>query len=256
MRGCADLLVSLVLDRLIGADSFSELCESDQMLSRASTSFPSPDASSWGRNALFGGVSGMNTKGAAWAGNCCCFCAGLVTTLATVHHFSDRSLVSYRKYNMPPVPTLLTVKLLPALEFGGSSFLGSLDAFCDRSRKISVLFFTRLSELLLLLLPSLRIESFLAGFVFSSRVSGAMYDDGGFFDEAVVLEVFCDVLLRDAPVMCFATIGSTDMKDSLLTRDDVRGISTASVDCFERVCCPAQQLVSGRGSDTGRVAGW
>lgn len=73
------------------------------------------------------------------------------------------------------------------------------------------------------------------GFVFSSRVSGATYADGGFFDDAVVLWVFCDVLLRDEPVMCLATAGSTDMKDSSLTRDEVRGISTASVDWYRRV---------------------
>lgn len=66
-----------------GADNFSELCESDQMLRRASASFTSPDASCLGRNALFGGVSGINTNGVAWAGICCCFCAGLVTRLAS-----------------------------------------------------------------------------------------------------------------------------------------------------------------------------
>ena len=66
-------------------------------------------------------------------------------------------------------------------------------------------------------------------------MSGATYADGGFFDDAVVLGVFCDVLLRDEPVMCLATAGSTDMKDSSLTRDDVRGISTASVGWFGRV---------------------
>jgi hypothetical protein len=82
VRGCVGLLVALVLDLLTGADNFSELCESDQMLRRASKSFTSPDASSLGRNALFGGVSGMNANGVAWAGNCCCFCAGLVTMLA------------------------------------------------------------------------------------------------------------------------------------------------------------------------------
>jgi hypothetical protein len=152
---------------------------------------------------------------------------------------------------MPPVPTLLTVKLLPSLEFGGGSFLGSLDAFCDRCRRISVLFLTRLSELLLLLLPSLRVESFLAGFVLSSRVPGATYADGGFFDEAVDFGVFCEALLRDAPVMCLATTGSTDTKDSSLTRDDVRGISSASIDWIGRVCCPAQQLLGVLGSDTG-----
>jgi hypothetical protein len=65
--------------------------------------------------------------------------------------------------------------------------------------------------------------------VFSLRVSGATYADGGFFDDAVVLEVFCDVLLRDEPVMCLATTGSTDMKDSSLVRDDVGGISTVLV---------------------------
>jgi hypothetical protein len=82
VRACAGLRVAIVVDGLMGVDSFSELCESDQILRRASRSFTSPSASSSGRNALFGGVSGMNTKGAAWAGNCCCFCAGLMTILA------------------------------------------------------------------------------------------------------------------------------------------------------------------------------
>ena len=155
---------------------------------------------------------------------------------------------------MPPVPTLLTVKLLPSLALWGSSFLGSLDAFCDRCRSISVLFLTRLSELLLLLLPSLRVESFLRGFVFSSRESGATYAEGGFLDAAVALEAFCDVPLREEPVICLATAGSTDMKDSSLTREDVRRILTASVAPTKRACCRTQRRAGVLGSDTGQVA--
>lgn len=129
--------------------------------------------------------------------------------------------------------------------------MGSLEAFCERSRSISVLFLTRLSELLLLLLPSLRVESFLASFVFSSCVAGATYADGGFLATAVVLEDFCDVLLRDEPVICLATAESTDTKDSSLTCDDVERISTASVDRIRRVCCRPQRLSGARGSTTG-----
>lgn len=197
----------------------------------------------------------MKTKGTDGAGSCCCFCAGLDALLAIVQHSPTTQTAPYLRYSMPPVPTLLTVKLLPSLVFVGSSFLGSLVAFCDRCRSISVLFFTRFSELLRLLLPCLRVDSGLAEFVFSARVSGATYADGGFFAAKVlVLEVLWGFLLRDEPVICLATAGSTDMKDSSLTRDDARGMSSASVDRIERVCCQAQLLCGVLTSDAEQVA--
>jgi hypothetical protein len=152
-------------------------------------------------------------------------------------------MISYLRYSIPPVPTLLTVKLLPSLVFVGGSFLGSLFAFRDRCRNISVLFFTRFSELLLLLLPSLRVDSGLAGFVFSARVSSATYADGGFLAEVPVLGVFREALLREEPVICLATAGSTDMKDSSLTRDEARGMSSASFDRTERSLLPISATV-------------
>lgn len=165
-------------------------------------------------------------------------------TVSDFRIFSSFASISHLKYSIPPEPTLLTVKLLPSLELGGGSLLGSLDAFCDRCRRISVLFLTRLSEVLLLLLPSLRDEeSFRVGFVFASRMSGATNAEGGFLAEVLVLEVFCDVLLREEPVTCLATAGSTDMKDSSLPCDEVWRIVNASYDRVERFCLPISAMV-------------
>jgi hypothetical protein len=65
VRDWVGLLVALVTERFMGVDNVSEICESDQTLWRASISFALPASSSVGRKALFGGVSGMKTNGAA-----------------------------------------------------------------------------------------------------------------------------------------------------------------------------------------------
>ena len=163
-------------------------------------------------------------------------------------------MISYLRYSMPPVPTLLTVKLRPSLAFVGISFLGSLTDFCDLCRRISVLFLTRFSELLRFLLPSRRGESFRIDLVFSSRVAGATYAEGGFLAEELDLDVFWEVRLRDEPVICLVTTGSTVMKDSSLTRDEVRRISRASADRIGRVCCRSQQVFGALLGDTEMVA--